>query len=448
MTLFKEKQERIVRLVDPGASEAQWYDWEWQLKHSIRDIDSFERVTGIYFEKEEKAAIEITIKKFPLCITPYYISQLDINNFRNDPLFKQGFPNPLELMIDSSEMVDPLHEDLDSPVPGLTHRYPDRVLFLVSNTCALYCRHCTRKRKVGSEHFIPSKSLVNQGIKYIKKNPHIRDVLLSGGDPFLLSDQYLEWLLKQLRRIPHIEIIRLGTRIPVALPFRITEHLVNIMKKYHPIWINTHINHPRELTPETMESIRKLADGGFPLGNQSVLLAGINDCPHIIKKLGHALLQLRVRPYYLYQCDLSEGLSHFRTPVSKGIEILEHLIGHTSGFAVPTFSVDNPGGGGKIPLIPNYLVSWSPGKVVLRNYLGGLSTYKEPESYRSPQCSDNCNKCPLENGNGDNRTCQYIPEGIAYMLSGSDNIFAIKPGQIVPHGKMPGKNEPVNIPIS
>ncbi|HLP61585.1 MAG TPA: lysine 2,3-aminomutase [Candidatus Deferrimicrobium sp.] len=434
MKLFNKKQEQIARALDPGVNESQWFDWEWQLKHSLRDIAAFEKITGIHFEKEEKAAIENTIEKFPLCITPYYVSLLDTANYRDDPLFKQAFPSPQELVIDPAEMSDPLHEDLDSPVPGLTHRYPDRVLFLVSNACALYCRHCTRKRKVGAQSFVSSKTLALKGIEYIEKTPQVRDVLLSGGDPLLLSDEYLDWLLARLRRIPHVEIIRIGTRIPVALPFRITGHLLDIMKKYHPLWINTHINHPREITPETIESLRKLADAGFPLGNQTVLLAGINDCPLVIKKLIHELVRCRVRPYYLYQCDLSEGLTHFRTTVSKGIEVLEHLIGHTSGLAVPTFVVDNPGGGGKIPIIPNYLVSWSPEKVVLRNYLGGFSTYKEPVSYRSPQCSDNCNQCSQEggpDGNSAGQSPQSPPPGIARLLSGSDDAYVIRPGQTV-----------------
>lgn len=434
MALFNEKQEQVARSVEPGAGEAQWYDWEWQLKHSVRDNITFEKLSGIHFEEEEKAAIEKTIKRFPLCITPYYLSLLDSENYRDDPLFKQAFPSPPELVIDSADMTDPLQEDLDCPAPGLTHRYPDRVLFLVSNACALYCRHCTRKRKVGAENFIPSRSLVVKGLEYIEKTPQIRDVLLSGGDPLLLPDDYLDWLLTRLRQIPHLEIIRIGTRIPVALPFRITDNLVNILKKYHPLWINTHFNHPRELTPEAAESLAKLADGGFPLGNQSVLLAGINDCPHIMRKLVHLLVKHRVRPYYLYQCDLAEGLSHFRTPVSKGIEILEHLIGHTSGFTVPTFVVDNPGGGGKIPLIPNYLLSWSPGKVVLRNYLGGVSVYKEPGSYRSPRCGENCNQCRLEPG--DANADEYPREGIAHLLSGPDNAFAIRPGQTIPPEKL------------
>jgi len=289
-----------------------------------------------------------------------------------------------------------LSEDKDSPVPGLTHRYPDRVLFLVSNTCAMYCRHCTRKRKVGDRDSIPNKKQIMAGINYIKRTPRVRDVLLSGGDPFLLSDDYLDWILTELRKIEHVEVIRIGTRAPVVLPYRITDDLVNMLKKHQPLWINSHYNHPRELTHSSRTALAKLADAGFPLGNQSVLLAGVNDCPRIMKSLVHKLVINRVRPYYLYQCDLSEGLSHFRTPVGKGIEILEGLIGHTSGFCVPTYVIDAPGGGGKIPIMPNYLISWSTNKVVLRNYEGVISIYKEPDSYEPSFCDRDCDNCQRE----------------------------------------------------
>jgi lysine 2,3-aminomutase len=429
MSLFNERQEQIARTIDPKASFSDWSNWKWQLDHSVKDIETFEKLTGIYFEKQEKLEIEKTIRKFPLSITPYYLSLVDTVNYQNDPIFKQAFPSPLELIIDDFDMEDPLHEDQDSPVPGITHRYPDRVLFLVSNACAIYCRHCTRKRKVGDKNFIPSRSLILKGIEYIKQTPRVRDVLVSGGDPFLLSDDYLDWVLTQLRKIPHLEIIRIGTRIPVALPFRVTDSLVNMLKRHHPIWINTHFNHPREITPSAVDSLKKLADAGFPLGNQSVLLAGINDCPIIIRKLCHVLVQNRVRPYYLYQCDFSEGLSHFRTPLGKGIEILENLIGHTSGFTVPTFVVDVPGGGGKIPLIPNYIVSWSPARVILRNYKGTFTCYKEPENYQPIHCENDCQKCGIDQKY--NNPGQYPDEGIARLLSESDSAFAINPGEII-----------------
>ena len=246
--------------------------------------------------------------------------------------FDKVFPSSLELQLSDCDMEDPLHEDKDCPVPCITHRYPDRVLFLVSNTCAMYCRHCTRKRTVGDRDSIPSKEDLLAGIDYIRNNTGVRDVLLSGGDPFLLSDGKLDWILGELRTIKHLEVIRIGTRTPVVLPQRITPALVEMLKKHHPLWINTHFNHPREITTSAKQALSRLADAGIPLGNQSVLLSGVNDCPRIMRALVHKLVANRVRPYYLYQCDLSRGLSHFRTPVGKGIEILESLIGHTSGF--------------------------------------------------------------------------------------------------------------------
>ena len=331
-----------------------------------------------------------------MSITPYYFSLIDRYDFETDPIFRQSVPDPEELNIGRCDCTDPLAEDKDSPVEGLTHRYPDRVLFHVSNLCSMYCRHCTRKRKVGDVDSIPDKKKLLAGIEYIRNTPEVRDVLLSGGDPFLLSDELIDWLLGELRAIEHVEVIRIGTRTPVVLPQRITDDLVAILKKHHPLWINTHFNHPRELTPRACRALAKLANAGIPLGNQSVLLAGVNDCPRIMKNLVQKLVKNRVRPYYLYQCDLSEGLSHFRTPVGKGIEIIENLIGHTSGFAVPTYVIDAPGGGGKIPVMPNYLISWSTNKVILRNYEGVITTYKEPDSYQPFFCDRNCDECHLQ----------------------------------------------------
>ncbi len=390
------KQQEIIEKINPRALISNWKNWKWQLKHCIRDISTFENLTGIKFEKSERELLEKTIAKFPLSITPYYLSLIDTDDYRNDPFFKQSFPSPMELIVDKYEMKDPLSEDKDSPVPGIIHRYPDRVLFHISNICSMYCRHCTRKRKVGDVDSIPDRVEVLKGIEYIKNTPAVRDVLLSGGDPLMLSDDYLDWVLTELRKIPHVEVIRIGTRMPVVLPYRITDELVAVLKKHHPVWVNTHFNHPRAITESSKEALRKLADAGIPLGNQSVLLAGVNDCPRIMKKLVHKLVQNRVRPYYLYQCDLSEGLSHFRTPVGKGIEIMESLIGHTSGFAVPTYVIDAPGGGGKIPVMPNYLISWSTNKVVLRNYEGIITTYKEPDSYEPVFCDRNCQDCRLQ----------------------------------------------------
>ncbi len=403
--------------------EKQWTDWKWQLKHSIQSIDMFEKVLGIRFEPEERKKLEETLDKFPLSITPYYLSLINKDNYRSDPVFKQSFPNPSELIIQSHEMSDPLAEDRDSPVPGLTHRYPDRVLLHVSNVCSMYCRHCTRKRKVGDVDSIPDKECIMHGIDYIRENPQIRDVLLSGGDPFMLPDEFLDWILTEVRKIEHVEVIRIGSRMPCVLPYRITDDLVNMLKKHHPVWVNTHFNHPQEITHSSKEALRKMADAGIPLGNQSVLLAGVNDCPVIMKKLVHLLVNNRIRPYYLYQCDLSEGLTHFRTPVGKGIEIIESLIGHTSGFAVPTFVIDAPGGGGKIPVMPNYLISWSTNKVVLRNYEGVITTYREPDAYKEPSCEFNCEECGIRSD-----AEEWDKEiGISSLLSDYDEGISLIP---------------------
>ncbi len=396
MAIYNEKQQEIAERISPQARISNWKDWKWQLKHAIRDISTFEKLTGIKFAQSERELLEKTIAKFPLRITPYYLSLIDTEDYKNDPFFKQSFPSPMELIVDKYDMIDPLAEDKDSPVPGIIHRYPDRVLFHISNVCSMYCRHCTRKRKVGDVDSIPDKDEILKGIEYIRNTPVVRDVLLSGGDPLMLSDEYLDWILTELKKIPHVEVIRIGTRMPVVLPYRITDELVAMLKKHHPLWINTHFNHPRAITESSKEALRKLADAGIPLGNQSVLLAGVNDCPRIMKKLVHKLVQNRVRPYYLFQCDLSEGLSHFRTPVGKGIEIMESLIGHTSGFAVPTYVIDAPGGGGKIRVLPTYLISWSTNKVVLRNYEGVITTYKEPDSYEPIFCDRNCKDCKLQ----------------------------------------------------
>jgi lysine 2,3-aminomutase len=287
-------------------------------------------------------------------------------------------------------MVDPLHEDEDSPAPGLTHRYPDRVLFLITDQCSMYCRHCTRRRLAGETDGARSMEDIDKCIDYIRKTPVVRDVLLSGGDCLCVSDTVLETIIKKLREIPHVEIVRLGSRTPVVMPQRITDDLVNMLKKYHPIWLNTHFNHPKEMTPEAMEALRKLSDAGIPLGNQSFLCRGINDCVHIMRDLVHCLVKNRVKPYYIYICDLSLGIEHFRTPVAKGIEIIEGLRGHTSGYAVPTFVVDAPGGGGKIPVMPQYIISQAKNKVVLRNYEGVITTYTESSLPDLPCTCDYC----------------------------------------------------------
>ncbi len=425
MSIYTKKQQIIAHRIEEKSDESNWKNWKWQVKHTIKSIDKFEWLTGIKFEEEERKQLKETLDTFPLSITPYYLSLIDIENYQHDPVFKQSFADARELTIDKSEYADPLAEDSDSPVEGITHRYPDRVLFHVSNICSMYCRHCTRKRKVGDVDHVPSKAQLLKGIEYIKNTPQVRDVLLSGGDPFMLPDSTIDWLLDQLSSIEHVEVIRIGTRMPVVLPYRITDDLMNILKKYQPVWINTHFNHPREITSSAKAAIRKMADAGFPVGNQSVLLADVNDCPRIMKKLVHTLVQNRVRPYYLYQCDLSEGLMHFRTPVGKGIEIMESLIGHTSGFAIPTYVIDAPGGGGKIPVMPNYIISWSTNKVVLRNYEGVITTYKEPDAYEQRLCDRNCEKCDLELKLDASE--EYASTGIEKLLSDSDKSISLVP---------------------
>jgi lysine 2,3-aminomutase len=427
MKIYNQKQKAIAEKIDAETTLEIWKDYKWQLKHVIKDIDTFQTLTGITFDEKERRKLEKTIAKFPLSITPYYLSLIDKEDYQTDPILKQAFPDPRELMVSKYDKSDPLAEDKDSPVTGITHRYPDRLLFLISNTCSMYCRHCTRKRKVGDVDSIPSKTEIQEGIKYIKKTHEVRDILLSGGDPFMLPTDYLDWILTELQKIPHVEVIRIGTRVPAVLPYRITDELVEMLKNHHPIWINTQFNHPRELTASAKESIKKLADAGIPLGNQSVLLAGVNDCPRIMKKLVQKLVENRVRPYYLYQCDLSEGLTHFRTPVGKGIQIMEHLIGHTSGFAIPRYVIDAPGGGGKIPVMPNYIVSWGTNKVVLRNYEGVITSYKEPDSYKEYFCDRNCDACDLQLKLDE--ADEFNAVGIAKLLADFDKTIALTPAK-------------------
>lgn len=411
------KQRQRGQLLSEEAM-ALWQDWKWQVKHSIREISQVEEIFDVKLDAYQSNDIEKTIKSFPMAITPYYLSLVDPVDFKNDPVFKQAFPDKRELDIAKYDMADPLAEDKDSPVEGVTHRYPDRVLLHISNTCAMYCRHCTRKRKVGDVDSIPSKEQMLKGIEYIKKTPEIRDVLLSGGDPFLLSDEYLDWILGEISTIPHVELVRIGTRTPVVLPYRITDSLIEVLKKYDSLWLNTHFNHPREITEASKGVLKKLVGAGIPLGNQSVLLADINDSTDIMKQLVHKLVQNKVRPYYLYQCDLSEGLEHFRTPIGVGIEIMESLRGHTSGFAVPTYVVDAPGGGGKIPVGPNYMLSWSANKVILRNFEGVITTYHEPDAYKQTS-----NKL-IQDATG------IKPIGIQGLLSDFDDSITLTPSGI------------------
>lgn len=371
----------------PAVSEQEWNDWKWQVKNRIKSVSDLNKYVTL--SSEEEIAIQKVLGKLRMSITPYYLCLIDTND-EHCPIRMQAVPSIYELKNGKNDLHDPLHEDVDSPVPGLTHRYPDRVLFLITDMCSMYCRHCTRRRFAGQKDNELNIETINKAIDYIRNHEEVRDVLLSGGDALLVSDERLEYILKELRTIPHVEVIRIGTRTPVVLPQRITDDLVNMIKKYHPVWINTHFNHVNEITQETKVALDRMLNAGIPLGNQSVLLRGINDCVHKMKELVQALVYLRVRPYYIYQCDLSMGIEHFRTTVSKGIEIIEGLRGHTSGFAVPTFVVDAPGGGGKIPVMPQYVISQAPGKVVLRNFEGKITVYHEPDGYHD-DC--NCDAC-------------------------------------------------------
>lgn len=398
----------------PEISDEQWNDWRWQVRNRIETLEELKKYVALTPKEEE--GVRKALEKFRMAITPYYLTLIDWND-PYDPIRRQAIPVMEETHTALADLEDPLHEDEDSPVPGLTHRYPDRVLFLITDMCAMYCRHCTRRRFAGQNDCSTPESNIDKAIEYIANTPQVRDVVLSGGDALLISDEKLESIVSRLRDIPHVEIIRIGTRTPVVLPQRITDDLVNMLRKYHPIWVNTHFNHSNEITPESTEACRKLADGGFPLGNQSVLLRGVNDCVHVMKKLVQDLVKIRVRPYYIYQCDLSMGLEHFRTTVSKGIEIIENLRGHTSGLAVPTFVVDAPGGGGKTPVMPQYIISQAPSKIVLRNFEGVITTYTEPSDYQNVCHCEECEKERHKKG-----------EGVASLLQGDK--LSLEPSEL------------------
>lgn len=360
----------------PNATKQDWNDWRWQLRNRIHDVVSLEKML-IISDDERRAFDSSGTASLPLAITPYYMSLVDPVNPRQ-PLRRTVVPIVSEHLRNVGEEDDPLHEDAMTPVPGLVHRYPDRVLFLVANACSTYCRYCTRSRIVGRrENNSSIDEKWRQGMAYISSHPEIRDVLLSGGDPLTLSDEQLEWLLVGLRQIPHLEIIRIGTKVPAVLPMRITPALVKMLRRYHPLLMSLHMTHPDELTPETAQACERLADAGIPLGSQTVLLAGINDDVETMKRLCQGLLKIRVKPYYLYQCDPIPGSSHFRTPVSKGLEIIKGLRGFTSGYAVPSYVIDAPGGGGKIPLLPEYVAGREDGYLLLRNYEDRLFRYPD-----------------------------------------------------------------------
>ena len=398
----------------PDVSDEDWNDWHWQVRNRIETLEQLKKLVKLTPEEEE--GVRESLKTIRMAITPYYLSLINPDD-PNDPVRMQSIPTANELIVSPEDQLDPLSEDEDSPVPGLTHRYPDRVLFLITDMCSMYCRHCTRRRFAGQKDASSPRERIDKAIEYIERTPEVRDVLLSGGDALMVPDSTLEYIFQRLRAIPHVEIIRIGSRTPVVMPQRITQELVDMIKKYHPVWLNTHFNHPNEVTPESKAACERMANAGIPLGNQSVLLRGINDCPHIMMHLVHELVKMRVRPYYIYVCDLSRGIGHFRTPVSKGIEIMENLRGHTSGFAVPTFVVDAPGGGGKIPVMPNYVVSQGPNHVVLRNFEGVITTYTEPKNYVS-EC--HCPECEKER-----------QDGVASLLAGKQ--LALEPQGLLRH---------------
>lgn len=371
--LVSNRNAEFMRRFFPLATVGLWNDWKWQLRNSITTTEDLRKI--IRLSEKEIMALNNLKGRLPLRITPYFAS-LIYNTKPSNPLRRIVVPVVEELIQTPEEKADPLHETSSSPVKGVVHRYPDRVLFTVTQVCSAYCRYCTRSHSVGRLDKL-GRNDFEKAFDYIRSHTEIRDVLISGGDPLTMSDETLDYILRNIRNIPHVEIIRIGTRIPVVLPQRITDNLISILRKYHPLFISLHFSHPDEITRECAEACSKLADGGFPLGSQTVLLKGINDDVKVMKELFHKLLMIRVRPYYLYQCDLIPGSSHFRTSVRKGIEIIRGLRGFTSGYAVPQLVVDAPGGGGKIPLLPDYVVEHTNEKIVLRNYMGTICEYPE-----------------------------------------------------------------------
>lgn len=367
-----------------SVSDEDWSSWRWQLKNRLSSVAQLGEV--IKLTESEIFALSRN-DLFRVDITPYFASLIDSES-PECPIRKQVIPTHEELIPFEAQMKDSLAEEKHSPVPSLVHRYPDRVLFLLTTQCASYCRYCTRSRIVGDPSANFNRREFDAAIAYVRANCQIRDVLLSGGDPLVLAPKVLEYILSELRAIKHVEIIRIGSRVPIFLPMKINQELCDLLARFHPLWLNIHVNHPKEITPEVSKACDMLSRSGIPLGNQSVLLAGINDSVEVMRALSHKLVINRVRPYYLYQCDLVQGAGHFRTSVSKGIEIVEGLRGHTSGYSIPTYVVDGPGGGGKIPLAPQYLLSQSPGKVVLRNYEGFITTYSEPLDYKPADQSE------------------------------------------------------------
>ncbi|GAB6905544.1 L-lysine 2,3-aminomutase [Desulfosarcina cetonica] len=359
----------------PGITTKLWNDWQWQTSNRIRTLAQLEKM--IVLSDAERAAFTQAATTLPLGITPYYMSLVSPDN-PDQPIRRTVIPTLQETLHTAGEADDPLGEDAMSPVPGLVHRYPDRVLLLLSDFCSTYCRYCTRSRVVGHGAIHPSRNRLERAFAYIEQTPAVRDVLISGGDPLMLGEEKLAWVLSRLRQIPHVEIVRIGTKVPAVLPQRITQRLVRMLRQYHPLWMSLHFTHPDECTPEAYRACAMLADAGIPLGSQTVLLKGVNDNLDTMRALIHNLLKMRVRPYYLYQCDPITGSAHFRTPVETGLDIIRGLRGFTSGYALPTYVIDAPGGGGKIPLMPDYVVGRENDALVLRNYENKLYRYPEP----------------------------------------------------------------------
>jgi lysine 2,3-aminomutase len=358
-------------------SDDLWNDWRWQLKNRITTVEQLEKFLPT-LTPEERAGTILANSKLAMAITPYFFNLIDPAD-EICPIRRQVIPRIEETNLAPWEMSDPCGEDAHSPVPGLVHRYPDRVLFLVTDRCAAYCRYCTRSRLVSNAAGYDFHPEFDRQLEYIRKTPSVRDVLLSGGDPLLLSDDKVAYLLGELRAIKHVEFIRIGTRIPVFLPQRITPELCETLKKFHPLFISIHSNHPRELTTEVRQALGRLADAGIPLGNQSVLLRDVNDDPMVMKGLVQKLLMCRVRPYYIYQCDLIAGSAHLRASVHRGLQVMESLRGHTTGYAVPQYVIDAPGGGGKVPIMPDYVLSKNSERILIRNFEGKVFEYPEAE---------------------------------------------------------------------
>ena len=387
--------------------EEDWEDWQWQLRNRIYTVEQLRQVIELTAEEEE--AVERKQGRLVMAIPPYWAALMDPKD-PNCPIRKQAVPTTDEFEIGPHDMRDPCGEDTDMPVKGLVHRYPDRVLFLVTEQCAMYCRHCTRRRLVGVNNGL--MNTYEPAFEYLRAHTEVRDVLISGGDPLMMTDVRLDKILTELRAIPHLEFIRIGSRTPVTMPQRVTPGYCAVLKKHKPIWMSLHFCHPKEVTPRLKKAMDMLSESGVPLGSQTVLLKGINDNPEVMKKLMHELLKVRVRPYYIYQCDPAQGISHFRTSVETGIKIMEALRGHTTGYAVPTYVIDGPGGGGKIPVSPHYVISYEDGVMTLRNYKGEIYTYHEPgELVLVPQNGNGKNGVfgKSLNGNGLRLYSDYIP---------------------------------------